>query len=367
MSQGELSVLLMGTDQSSTFLQWDENNPWLLPNPFSNLENYSLPAADAGNESAEQNNKMAAAATASNSDGGGGLQQGVAPEPNGFGLVNNNKRGRGGGNVGVCNKKGKRIMSSTTTTEDDDQPAGVMIKNEGKDGNRGGGGGGDSDHEIHIWTERERRKKMRNMFANLHALLPQLPSKADKSTIVDEAVNYIRNLQQTLDKLEKQKLEKVQATHNTFHDQPPSSSSSIMNILNNNNNNNNNNNPQLPKLVYLPANNNNNNNPSSNNNNVVFHTWISPNVVLNLCGEEAHINVCSPKKAGLFTSICHVLDKYKISIISAQISSHSIRNMFMIHARVSGVGSDEFFEAFNSVEELYKQAVSEIALWVPSN
>ncbi|KAM6540763.1 hypothetical protein CsatB_005210 [Cannabis sativa] len=272
----------MGTDQSSTFLQWDENNPWLLPNPFSNLENYSLPA-DAGNESAEQNNKMAAAATASNSDGGGGLQQGVAPEPNGFGLVNNNKRNRGGGN-------------------------------------------------------------------------------ADKSTIVDEAVNYIRNLQQTLDKLEKQKLEKVQATHNTFHDQPPSSSSSIMNILNNNNNNNNI--PQLPKLVYLPAN---NNNPSSNNNNVVFHTWISPNVVLNLCGEEAHINVCSPKKAGLFTSICHVLDKYKISIISAQISSHSIRNMFMIHARVSGVGSDEFFEAFNSVEELYKQAVSEIALWVPSN
>lgn len=33
------------------------------------------------------------------------------------------------------------------------------------------------DHEIHIWTERERRKKMRDMFAKLHALLPQLPPK----------------------------------------------------------------------------------------------------------------------------------------------------------------------------------------------
>lgn len=45
----------------------------------------------------------------------------------------------------------------------------------------GGGGGGESDHEIHIWTERERRKKMRNMFSNLHALLPQLPPKVNNN------------------------------------------------------------------------------------------------------------------------------------------------------------------------------------------
>ena len=41
----------------------------------------------------------------------------------------------------------------------------------------GGGGGVESEHETHIWTERERRKKMRNMFSSLHALLPQLPPK----------------------------------------------------------------------------------------------------------------------------------------------------------------------------------------------
>lgn len=47
----------------------------------------------------------------------------------------------------------------------------------GSQGKEEGKAGGESDHEIHIWTERERRKKMRNMFANLHALLPQLPPK----------------------------------------------------------------------------------------------------------------------------------------------------------------------------------------------
>ncbi|CAN0922442.1 Transcription factor bHLH95, partial [Linum grandiflorum] len=49
-----------------------------------------------------------------------------------------------------------------------------------------------SEQQVHIWTERERRKRMRSMFTNLQALLPQLPSKADKSSIVDEAITYIR-------------------------------------------------------------------------------------------------------------------------------------------------------------------------------
>lgn len=51
---------------------------------------------------------------------------------------------------------------------------GMIIGDKGKEE---GKGAGESDHEIHIWTERERRKKMRNMFTNLHALLPHLHPK----------------------------------------------------------------------------------------------------------------------------------------------------------------------------------------------
>ena len=169
--------------------------------------------------------------------------------------------------------------------------------------------------------------------------------QADKSTIVDEAVNYIRTLQQTLHKLQKQKLEKLQGATNNIN--PPTSfnigETSINNI----------NNPQL-KLVYdtreafladqgscndlvsMGDNNNNNNNPNTNSLfPVIFQTWTSSNVVLNICGEEAHISICSPKKAGLFSSICYVLEKHKIMLISAQISSDANRNMYMIHAQVS--------------------------------
>ncbi|KAI5391194.1 transcription factor bHLH95 [Lathyrus oleraceus] len=50
---------------------------------------------------------------------------------------------------------------------------------------------------------------MRNMFSSLHALLPELSSKADNSTIVDAAVKEIKNLKQIIEKLEKKKQEKL--------------------------------------------------------------------------------------------------------------------------------------------------------------
>lgn len=57
-------------------------------------------------------------------------------------------------------------------------------KKVGNEPKSGADGGGESEHDIHIWTERERRKKMRNMFETLHALLPQLPAKVKKKKVL---------------------------------------------------------------------------------------------------------------------------------------------------------------------------------------
>ncbi|PON82042.1 Basic helix-loop-helix transcription factor [Trema orientale] len=365
----------MGTE--SSLLQW-ENHSW--PNNLSNSDNYSSGGAAATGGDEEEKSAGKKKMAASNSDGcGGGGRKGGAVAGKELGLVqqstsNNKKRSRGG--QGVGSKNGKKTSTASTTGDQ------LVKDGKGGGGSGSGSGGGESDHEIHIWTERERRKKMRNMFANLHALLPQLPPKADKSTIVDEAVNYIRTLQQTLHKLQKQKLEKLQGPTNII---TPSSTFNVGETSINNINN-----PQ-PKLAYETreafladqgscndlvsmgnnCNNNNNNNPNSNNSlfPVIFQTWTSSNVVLNICGDEAHISVCSPKKPGLFSSICYVLEKHKITLISAQISSDASRNMYMIHAHYatsSRSGSDQFLEAFNSVEEVFKQAVGEMMFWVSS-
>ncbi|PSS02702.1 Transcription factor bHLH95 like [Actinidia chinensis var. chinensis] len=222
---------------------------------------------------------------------------------------------------------------------------------------KGGGvgvGGGESDHEIHIWTERERRKKMRNMFSNLHALLPQLPPKADKSTIVDEAVNYIKNVQQSLQKLQRKKLERLHNVTTSINFDP----SMIV--------------PQKlsadTRETFVADQVSSNSNSNSNSSGLVsrfpvmFQSWTSQNVVLNVCGDQAQISVCAPKKQGLFTAICYVMEKHKLDVVSAHVSSNQNRTMFMIqaHARMA---PDQLQEAF-PVEEIFKQAAGEIMLWI---
>ncbi|KAL3538864.1 hypothetical protein ACH5RR_002230 [Cinchona calisaya] len=224
------------------------------------------------------------------------------------------------------------------------------------------GKGVESDHEMHIWTERERRKKMRSMFSNLQALLPQLPSKADKSTIVDEAVNYIRSLQQTLQKLQKQKLEMLQGltTINYDHrslispnkllgtesssreaflaDQGPSSYHQLMT-----------NNPNPLVVPRYPT---------------CFRTWAAPNMVLNVCGDKAQINICCPKKAGLFSAICYFLEKHKVEVLSAHVSSDHYRSMYMIQVHASGA-LDQFAEAF-SLDDIFQLAIGDIMMYMSS-
>ncbi|XP_017633282.2 transcription factor bHLH95-like [Gossypium arboreum] len=227
----------------------------------------------------------------------------------------------------------------------------------------------DDEHDMHIWTERERRKKMRNMFSNLHALLPHLPPKADKSTIVDEAVNYIKTLQQTLQNLEKKKLERsIQGAINVgYHpslamntqnqtleyssreaflaDQVSSSSTDLAN---------NNNATKISSSFSM----------STQSRPVTFETWTSSNLVLNVCGNEAQKTVCSPKKPGLLATIYYILKKHKMEVVSAQVSSFCKHSMFMIQA-CANEASKQSVETFQ-VEDMFKQAVGEIMCWVSS-
>lgn len=67
---------------------------------------------------------------------------------------------------------------------------------------------------------------------------------------------------------------------------------------------------------------------------VVFDTWTSANVVLNMCGDEAQISVCTPKKHGIFSQICYILEKYRLVVVTAHINSDFHRSMYMIQAQV---------------------------------
>lgn len=158
-------------------------------------------------------------------------------------------------------------------------------------------------------------------------------AQADKSTIVDEAVNYIKTLQSTFQKLQKQKLERHQgeATINydpssiitqqklaydsreSFLADQGSSNNLAITVANSSVN-------ALSPLPRFP---------------VIFQTWTSQNVILNVCGNDAQISVCAPKKPGLLTTIFYVLEKHKLEVVSAHVSSDHDRSMYMIQAHVS--------------------------------
>ncbi|KAH7523646.1 hypothetical protein FEM48_Zijuj06G0034000 [Ziziphus jujuba var. spinosa] len=243
--------------------------------------------------------------------------------------------------------------TATTTSTTIHQKMKSSFKNQKADG--GGGGGG----ELHIWTERERRKKMRDMFSVLHSLLPQL---APKVTLQEQKANKILMNEhgapsmpksQTAHEALTQPGESILGDHHHQVGGPISQADNL----------------------FAP-------NSSSSS----FRTWFSPNVVVNMCGDSAQISVCSPRKPGLSATIFYILEKHKLHVLSAHISSYHHRCMYMIHAHdpcrlaravaindffgfvfgdQAGGAADHFPEAL-SVEDIFKLAAGEMNLWLLS-
>lgn len=202
---------------------------------------------------------------------------------------------------------------------------------------------------------------MRNMFSTLQSLLPDVPPKADKSGIVEEAVKYIKALEDTVQRLEKQKLEKLQGSNSL----PSIAGSSKQAML-----------CTREKFIadQVSAINHDNNNLAVQRTNrttsshllpAIIQTWSSANVVLNVCGDDAQFVIYAPKKLGLFANICSVLDKHRLEAVFVHISSEANCSTYVIQACLANRASHKLPEVF-TVEERYKQAAGEIMMLVSS-
>jgi hypothetical protein len=153
--------------------------------------------------------------------------------------------------------------------------------------------------------------------------------QADKSSIVDEAVKYIKTLQQTLQTLQKQKVEKFQGA---IIDYEPSVITSLTDTVGSR---------EASFAALGPSKNFPLTSKMSQNSFSVslspacFQTWFSPNVVMNMCGNDAQFSLCSTRKPGLLATILYILEKHNLDVVSAHISSDQYRSIYMIHAHVS--------------------------------
>ncbi|KAM3295604.1 hypothetical protein ACQJBY_038093 [Aegilops geniculata] len=246
-----------------------------------------------------------------------------------------------------CRSKGK-IMTAPV----------VAARRDGRSGGRRG------DRELHIITERERRRRMSEMFTKLHGLLPTLPDKVDKSSIVMEAIHYIKSLEGTVSELEKQKLERDLARGNPAAAANGGVSSSVTAAM-----------PMgmatpvtglsaggIWQTGAAPA-------PSmalgavtAAPEPVPLQTWSGPNVVLSLSGNYAYIHMSVGRRPGVLTMVTAVLEKHGIDVVTTGISSDRSQCMYTIQARINGM-SNQFGDNV-ACDDIYKLAVSEIMVWL---
>nr|XP_034604708.1 uncharacterized protein LOC117864705 [Setaria viridis] len=295
-------------------------------------------------------------------------------------------------NAGEDNNAGSKLASPAAVNADDNnvEKGKNNIVGEGRGRGRGRGNGKgkgvatEEEKGLHIWTERERRKKMKNMFSTLHALLPRLPEKVDKSTIVAEAVTYIRSLEGTIKSLEKLKQDRIRAQQvaagaSCSRAAPPpplpppapaaptreailadmvqswnaqeaimaelrAAASAVVSGV-----------PRAvgsssaaaaaPALAPAPA----------------LQTWSGPNIVVCIAGSDAFINLCTPRRPGMLTRLLHVLERHRINVMAATISSDQTRSFFSIQARINEATPPPPMLPGNlRAEERYKLAVGEM-------
>ncbi|KAF8727928.1 hypothetical protein HU200_018496 [Digitaria exilis] len=240
-------------------------------------------------------------------------------------------------------------------------------------GDRGSGKGKgamvvETEDALHMWTEKERRKKIKNLYSTLHALLPQLPEKVDKPTLVGKAVTHIKSLEGTLQRLEKLKQERMRAqevvviTDSSSNSATPASSparhpasepadpatreASLADMVQGLNAQE----ALVDKLkvaaaasvvagaggssaaaaacrapaVAAPA-------PE-------MQTWSAPNAVLSVADMDAVINLRTPRRPHMLNMLLDVLERHLIDVVSFSVSSDQSHNLISIQAHVSQNG-----------------------------
>ncbi|XP_051132510.1 transcription factor bHLH95-like [Andrographis paniculata] len=186
----------------------------------------------------------------------------------------------------------------------------------------------ESKYELHLNREREQRKKMTKMFHDLGDIIPDLPPRADKVKIVDEAILYMQKLEKILHNMEKQKLKR--AEKQMMPEMIKSKS--------------------ISKSEFLSTRG--------------FKTWASPNVVLNVAGNDAHLSIYYPRinpKPQLLIVVCSLMHNYNLSIISGHLNTICFGRMLFLHVTVA---PDHFPKTLPFAEEIYKQVASDIMAWI---
>ncbi|KAK2630791.1 hypothetical protein QOZ80_2BG0188970 [Eleusine coracana subsp. coracana] len=204
-------------------------------------------------------------------------------------------------------------------------------------------------------VERERRARMKKLYDELRSFLPNADKKTDQATIVNDAIGLIKQLEGTVQKLEKRKLERALArgdpgAGSSSAPPPPAAAqlSTLSRVV------------KIPESwAWLPKKNPEQPQP------IGFQTWSERNVVLHVLGDQAFIIVSERRCPGVLPLVLNLLEKHYIDVITAEISGDADRRLFIFHTRVN---VEEINKLLNgeapASADIYKLAMNEIIVWL---
>ncbi|TVU14526.1 hypothetical protein EJB05_38001, partial [Eragrostis curvula] len=179
--------------------------------------------------------------------------------------------------------------------------------------------------------------------------------QADKTSIVDGAVEYIKTLECTVQRLQKRKMERMRAQNlgarSSTSTAPPTRHGT----------------PALSTRESTPTDMTQNWNTQAMASSIAQsllgpgQAWCSSNIVLNTTGNDGIISVCMPRQHGVLTKALHVLEKFCIDVVTMSISSDLNQTMFNIHARINAAAPH--LSRHMTAEDRYKLAVSMMTQW----
>ncbi|XP_040379133.1 transcription factor bHLH95-like [Oryza brachyantha] len=221
---------------------------------------------------------------------------------------------------------------------------------------------------MHAWTERGRRKEMNNKFDLLHALVPNLSEKADKATIVEATINYIKNLQNEVYKLETLKMQQRKRIAAANADGEGSATPVPA--------------PPVPEEEEAVA-------PTRETaladmvhvweeeevagggarhgwrgSPAPLQTWTGSNMTVSLAGDDAFITLSLPRGLSVVTGAVWILERHHIDVRTATLSTpDQDSSLLSLHCHLSPACSSS--QNLTPVDK-YKLAVSELMLWIAS-
>ncbi|CAA7405223.1 unnamed protein product [Spirodela intermedia] len=199
-------------------------------------------------------------------------------------------------------------------------------------------------NNLPVWSEEERRKKINDLFTNLHSVLPHLSADDEFLTVIEEFTIFSRSLEGTLGRLERDKERMGKTVVNEGY--AMDSKEALLSGRR----------KQFSAANFPPE---------------IFSAplmqdykfcWASPNAVLSVAGDHAHISICSDKSPGLLFGIAKVLEVHNLAVVSQYVSSDPFKDVIMIHIKAN-MDYGQLVDT-QITERVFKLAMDDIMQWI---